>query len=248
MCRSGDLTDTMNERRVRFRDTDETVKEGEWTADGIDVDGGHRDVSEVEVLPPTEPSKLVCAASNYREGFDDSSEFPDEPILFLKTPNAVASHGDAIELPGTENVIYEGELAVVIGERCRNVSRADALDVVEGYTCANDISNREVENMVRRKAFDDAAPIGPVLAPPEDVPADAELETRINGEVKQRSSLSQLVFDVRDLIASITSDLTLEPGDVVLTGSPPGQEPLSDGDVVEIEIEGVGTLTHTVTT
>lgn len=233
-------------RQVRFRDNDCIARKGEWTTAGIDVGGEQFDVDEVEILPPSEPSKVVCVASNYREGFDDPSEFPEEPILFLKTLNALSSHGDTVALPGSENVIYEGELGIVIGKRCQNVDREDALDVVAGFTCANDISNREVENMVRRKSFDGAAPVGPVLSPPEKVPADAKLETRINGQIKQQSSLSQLIFDVHDLIESITADLTLEPGDIILTGSPPGQEPLTDGDVVEIDIEGIGTLSHLV--
>lgn len=234
-------------RRVRIQDPDGSVQSGEWTGDGVDVGGAHYGLDEVTILPPTDPSKVVCAASNYSEGFDSPTEFPDEPVLFLKTPNAVVGHNSAVALPGRENVVYEGELGIVIEERCRNVSAEDALAVVEGFTCANDITNRGVENMVRRKSFDGAAPIGPVVTPPEDVPDDAALETRVNGDVKQRSTLSQLVFGVTELIESITADLTLEPGDVILTGSPPGQESLSDGDSVEVEIQGVGTLAHTVT-
>jgi 2-keto-4-pentenoate hydratase/2-oxohepta-3-ene-1,7-dioic acid hydratase in catechol pathway len=156
-----------------------------------------------------------------------------------------------VPLPaGKERIDYEAELGVVIGEQCRNVSQPNAQDVIAGYTCVNDLSNRDdqaiEQNWVRGKAFDNAAPIGPLIATPEHVPEDATIESRVNGELKQSSSRDQFIFSVPELIEEITTYMTLEPGDVISTGTPAGVGPLADGDEVEIEIEGIGTLRHTV--
>jgi 2-keto-4-pentenoate hydratase/2-oxohepta-3-ene-1,7-dioic acid hydratase in catechol pathway len=163
----------------------------------------------------------------------------------------VAGHGDTIRLPaGKDRVDYEAEFGVVIGEQARNVPADEAWDVVAGFTAVNDVSNRDdqdrEQNWVRGKAFDGAAPMGPVVADPEDVPADASIELRVNGEVKQHSSRAKFIFSVPELIAEITTYMTLEPGDVISTGTPAGVGTLADGDTVEIEIEGVGTLRHHV--
>ena len=176
---------------------------------------------------------------------------PDRPLLFLKPPNAVAGHGDEITGPaGKDRVDWEAELAVVIGEQCKHVRAEDAMDVVAGFTCLNDVSNRDdqnrEQNWVRGKAFDGAAPMGPVLATPDEVPADAGVELRVNGETKQSSDREHMIFDVPTLIEEITTYLTLEPGDVIATGTPEGVGALADGDTVEVEIEGVGTLEHDV--
>jgi 2-keto-4-pentenoate hydratase/2-oxohepta-3-ene-1,7-dioic acid hydratase in catechol pathway len=171
--------------------------------------------------------------------------------LFLKPPNTLASHGATVTLPGgKERIDHEAELGVVIGTQARNVSRETAMDHVAGFTCVDDLSNRddqrEEQNWVRGKAFDGAAPIGPVLADPEHVPDDARVQARVNGETRQDGSRSQLIFSVPELVAEITTYLTLEPGDVISTGTPAGVGPLADGDRVEIEVEGVGTLAHDV--
>ncbi|MDY7083180.1 MAG: fumarylacetoacetate hydrolase family protein, partial [Halobacteria archaeon] len=208
--------------------------------------GGERyDVgdNEVEILPPSNPTKIVCIGLNYADHAEETgSEVPDRPLLFLKPPNAVAGHGDTVTLPaGKERVDYEAELGVVIDSQCRNVSREGAMDVVKGFTCINDISNRddqrEEQNWVRGKAFDNAAPFGPVVAEPQHVPEDASIEMRVNGEVKQESSRDEFIFSVPELI---------EEGDVISTGTPAGVGPLEDGDKVEVEVEGVGTLEHEV--
>jgi 2-keto-4-pentenoate hydratase/2-oxohepta-3-ene-1,7-dioic acid hydratase (catechol pathway) len=140
---------------------------------------------------------------------------------------------------------------VVVGQQCRHVDAADAMDVVAGYTCVVDLSNRDdqdrEQNWVRGKAFDGAAPMGPVVASPDRVPADASIELRVNGETQQSSSREHLIFSVPELIEEITTYLTLEPGDVIVTGTPEGVGPLSDGDDVTVEIEGVGRLEHSVT-
>ncbi len=238
-------------RRVRFRDPAGAVRRGEWHGDEVSFAGERYALDEVDVLSPVEPSKIVCIGLNYADHAEESgSEVPDRPLLFLKPPNTVAGHGDAVTLPaGKERVEWEAELGVVVGEQCRNVDAADAMDVVEGFTCVCDVSNRDdqrvEQNWVRGKAFDGAAPIGPVVADPEHVPDDAQVTLRVNGETKQDSSREQLIFPVEELVEEITSYMTLEPGDVISTGTPAGVGPLSDGDDVEVEVEGVGTLSFT---
>jgi 2-keto-4-pentenoate hydratase/2-oxohepta-3-ene-1,7-dioic acid hydratase in catechol pathway len=178
-------------------------------------------------------------------------EVPDRPLLFLKTPNTVTSHDAEIELlAGKERIEHEAELGVVIGRRCRGVDAADAESVIEGFTCVNDISNRDDQrvetNWVRGKSFDDAAPIGPVIASPDEVSEDAAVRCRVNGELRQEAPRSRFIFSIPELIEEITAYMTLEPGDVISTGTPEGVGPLSDGDTVEVEVEGVGTLRNRV--
>jgi 2-keto-4-pentenoate hydratase/2-oxohepta-3-ene-1,7-dioic acid hydratase in catechol pathway len=239
-------------RHVRFRDPAGAVRQGEWHGDSVSFGDWEFDLEEVDVLPPVEPNKIVCIGRNYADHAEEmGSEMPDRPMLFLKPPNTLASHGDTVALPsGKERIDHEAELGVVVGEQCRDVSREDAMDVVAGFTCVNDLSNRddqrEERNWVRGKAFDGAAPVGPVVADPEHVPAEAAVELRVNGETRQDGHRGQLFFDVPDLIAEITAYLTLEAGDVISTGTPEGVGPLEDGDHVEVEVEGVGTLEHDV--
>jgi len=238
--------------RVRFRDPAGTVRHGEWTDGEIRYGDRSFDRDEVDVLPPCEPTKLVCVGRNYAKHADErGEEVPDRPLLFLKPPNTLSGHGDTVTLPaGKEQVEHEAELTVVIGEQARNVPAADAMDYVAGFTCANDVSNRDdqdrEQNWVRGKAFDNAAPLGPVVATPDEVPDDAAVELRVNGETRQEGSREQFIFDIPELIEEITTYLTLEPGDVILTGTPAGVGPLEDGDRVEVEVEGVGTLEHDV--
>ncbi|WP_435156358.1 fumarylacetoacetate hydrolase family protein [Haladaptatus sp. DFWS20] len=239
---------------VRFRDPAGYIRDGLWTDDGITFADDTYDSTEIDILPPTDPTKIVCVGLNYADHAEESGmEIPNRPLLFLKPPNSVAGHGDTITLPASkERVEYEAELGVVIGQQCRNVAAENAEAVIEGYTCVNDISNRDdqmvEQNWIRGKAFDGSAPIGPVVAPPEAVPDDATVELRLNGEIKQRSSRSEFIFSVPEIIEEITAYLTLEPGDVIITGTPAGVGPLSDGDRVEVEIEGIGTLEHDVST
>lgn len=238
---------------VRFRDPAGSIRTGSWTADGVAFGDRVYDRRDVDILAPTTPSKVVCVGLNYADHAAESdTEPPDRPLLFFKTPNTVASHRSTVSLPpGKERVEYEAELGVVISDQCRAVDAADAMDVVAGFTAVNDISNRDDQraevNWVRGKAFDNAAPIGPVVTPPEDVPGDASIELRVNGATEQASSRDELIFSVPTLIEEITTLLTLEPGDVIATGTPAGVGPLSDGDDVEIDIEGIPTLRHGVT-
>jgi 2-keto-4-pentenoate hydratase/2-oxohepta-3-ene-1,7-dioic acid hydratase in catechol pathway len=239
-------------RSIRFRDPAGAIREGKETEVGIEFGGEVYDPMEVDVLPPVEPSKIVCVGLNYADHATERDKaVPDRPLLFLKAPNTVAGHGDTISLPeGKDRVDHEAEIGIVIGEQCRHVGEAEAWDVVEGFTCVNDVSNRDdqdrEQNWVRGKSFDGAAPIGPVVADVEDVPADASIELRVNGETRQSSSMDQFIFSVPELIAEITTYMTLEPGDVISTGTPAGVGPLEPGDRVEVEVEGVGVLEHDV--
>jgi len=242
--------------RARFRDPAGSIRDGEYdpATDTVAFGGDEYalDDPDIDVLAPTDPSKIVCIGRNYADHAEElGNDVPDRPLLFLKPPNAVASHGDTVTVPaGKDRIDWEAEFAVVIGEQCKAVDAADAMDVVAGFTCMNDVSNREdqnkEQNWVRGKAFDGAAPLGPVLATPDEVPADASVELRVNGETKQSSDREHMIFDVPTLIEEITTYLTLEPGDVIATGTPEGVGALADGDTVEVEIEGVGTLEHDV--
>jgi 2-keto-4-pentenoate hydratase/2-oxohepta-3-ene-1,7-dioic acid hydratase in catechol pathway len=253
-------------KRVRFRDTAGNVRGGRWAVEDGDpvvtaaagpygrIAFGDEsyDPGEVDILPPCEPTKIVCMGRNYAGHADElGSDVPDRPMLFLKAPNAVASHGNTLTLPsGKERIDFEAELGIVIGEQCKNVDTEDAMDVIAGFTCVNDITNREdqreEQNWVRGKAFDNACPVGPLVATPEHVPEDASIECRINGETRQSASRADLIFSVEEIITEITSFMTLEPGDVIATGTPSGVGPLKDGDTVAIEIEGIGTLEHSI--
>jgi 2-keto-4-pentenoate hydratase/2-oxohepta-3-ene-1,7-dioic acid hydratase in catechol pathway len=251
---------------VRFRDPDGELRTGEWLDESeatISANAGPNgrvaftdetfSPDEVDVLAPAEPTKIVCVGLNYEDhAAEQGKELPDRPLLFLKGPNTVVSHEQTVELlAGKESIEYEAELGVVIGRKCRGVDREDAMDAVAGFTCVNDLSNRDdqrvEQNWVRGKSFDGAAPMGPVLATPDEVPTDATIELRCNGETKQRSSREKFIFSVPELVAEITTYMTLEPGDVISTGTPAGVGPLADGDEVEVEIEGIGTLSHSVT-
>ncbi|MCF2207506.1 fumarylacetoacetate hydrolase family protein [Halobacterium salinarum] len=239
--------------RMRFRTPAGAVRVGEYDPDAEVVAAAGRafDRASVDVLPPCDPSKVVCVGRNYAAHADErDADVPDRPLLFLKPPTAVAGHGDATPLPPNTRVEHEAELAVVIGTQARNLDAGAAMAAVEGYTVANDVSNRtdqdREQNWVRGKAFDGSCPLGPVVATPDEVPDDATVTLEVNGERRQSGSISQFVFDVPTLLAEITAFVTLQPGDVVLTGTPPGVGELTDGDRVAASVEGVGTLEHTV--
>ncbi|WP_435096819.1 fumarylacetoacetate hydrolase family protein [Halarchaeum sp. P4] len=235
-------------RHVRFRDPAGAVREGEHHGDHVSFGGRDYALDEVDLLPASDPSKIVCVGRNYaKHAAERGEDVPDRPLLFLKPPNTVAGHGDTVTLPeDKETVEHEVELGVVIGEQCRNVAAENAEDVVAGYTVAIDVSNRDdqdrEQNWVRGKAFDGSCPLGPVVADPEDVPEDADISLRVNGETRQDSNTEHFIFSVPELLEEVTQYMTLEAGDVVITGTPEGVGPLTDGDHVEAEVEGVGTL------
>ncbi len=238
--------------QVRFLDPSGYARTGEWTGESIIFADRSYELEDVDILPPCEPSKIVCVGRNYEaHAHERGATPPDRPHLFLKPPSAVAGHGDRLLLPQDARIDPEAELGVVIKEQCRNVDRSDAMSVVAGFTCVNDVSNRteqdREQNWVRGKAFDNAAPIGPFLAPVSDVPQDARIKLRVNGETRQDAARTSMIFPVPVLIEEITRYMTLEPGDVIATGTPEGVAPIQDGDRVEVDIEGVGVLQNTVT-
>jgi 2-keto-4-pentenoate hydratase/2-oxohepta-3-ene-1,7-dioic acid hydratase in catechol pathway len=238
---------------MRFRDPAGSIRTGEFQDDTVRFGGRTYDIDDVDVLPPTEPTKIICIGLNYADHAEESgSEIPDRPLMFLKGPNTLSGHEDTISLlPGKDRIEYEAELGVVIDQQCRNVAREEAMDVIAGFTCVNDVSNRDdqrqEQNWVRGKAFDNAAPIGPVIATPDEVPEDAAVQSRVNGDLRQDGTRADFIFSVPELIEEITTYMTLEPGDVIATGTPAGVGPVTDGDTVEIEVEGVGTLTNYIT-
>jgi 2-keto-4-pentenoate hydratase/2-oxohepta-3-ene-1,7-dioic acid hydratase in catechol pathway len=210
-------------------------------------------LDELETLPPVAPSKIVCMGLNYVDHARElEMELPCNPIIFLKPPSAVIGHGDMIVYPPeSQHVDYEAELAVVIGKRCRSVSATYASDVILGYTCFNDITARDIQQedgqWTRAKSFDTFAPLGPFVAMAKSVDiSNAYIRSRVNGQLRQDSSVNNMIFDIPALIEFISHIMTLEKGDIIATGTPAGVGQLYPGDTVEIEIEGVGTLENKV--
>ena len=206
------------------------------------------------LLAPVVPTKIVCVGLNYPTHADESSmDLPTEPLLFLKPSSSVIGPGALILLPPqSERVDYEAELAVVIGRRCRNVAMEEVWDYVLGVTCGNDVTARDLQfrdnQWTRAKGFDTFCPLGPWLVTglsAADV-ADLEVTCRVNGELCQRGRTSEMTFSPARLIAHVASIMTLEPGDVIMTGTPAGIGPLAAGDVVEVEVEGIGVLRNPV--
>jgi 2-keto-4-pentenoate hydratase/2-oxohepta-3-ene-1,7-dioic acid hydratase in catechol pathway len=209
-------------------------------------------LAEVRLVAPVAPTKIVCVGRNYRDHAAElGNEMPAEPLLFLKANSSLAGHGDAILLtPYSERVEHEGELAVVIGRRAKDIGDAEnPLDYVFGYTCLNDVTARDLQKkdkqFTRAKSFDTFCPVGPCVVTDVD-PLDLRVETRVNGEVRQRGRTSEMAFAVPFLVRYVSRMMTLEPGDLISTGTPAGVGPLLDGDTVEVEVEGVGTLRNPV--
>lgn len=197
------------------------------------------------------PSKVIAIGLNYR---DHAKEFnmpiPDYPILFLKPPTAVIEDGDDIIFPPqTQELHYEGELGIVISERAKSVPVSEADRYIAGYTCANDVTARDLQRMdgqwTRAKSFDTFCPLGPRIVKDID-PRALGITTRVNGQVRQRSTTANMIFNVYELVSFVSGIMTLLPGDVIITGTPPGVGALNPGDTVEIDIERIGTLKNKV--
>ena len=240
----------------RFRFGDEVFTgtvEGERVVVGRGLYCDTYTLDELEVLPPVTPSKIVCVGLNYIDHARElDMELPCHPIIFLKPPSAVIGHSDMIVYPPeSQHVDSEAELAVVIGKRCRNVSAMQAGDVILGYTCFNDVTARDIQKAdgqwTRAKSFDTFAPFGPFVVMAEFVDiSNAYIRSRVNGQLRQDSSVNNMIFDIPALIEFISHIMTLEKDDVIATGTPAGVGQLYPGDTVEIEIEGVGTLKNEV--
>ncbi|WP_457549885.1 fumarylacetoacetate hydrolase family protein [Archaeoglobus sp.] len=219
------------------------IYEGYFEVDGgkVVIDG--YEIEDYRFLPPVKPTKIVCVGLNYIDHAEElNMEIPEEPIIFLKPPSAVIGHEDLIVLPKiSKRVDYEGEIAVVIGRRCKNVKKDDALDYVLGYTCFNDVTARDLQSKdgqwTRAKSFDTFAPIGPYIV--TKMLEKLKIETRLNGRVVQKSDTSNLIFDIPTLIELVSNVMTLEKGDVIATGTPAGVGMLKSGDVVEVEVNGI---------
>ncbi len=208
-------------------------------------------LEEARLLAPCEPTKIVALGLNYRDHARElNMPLPTEPLLFLKPPSAVIGPEEAIVCPAqSQRVDYEAELAVVIGRPAKAVPEEKALEYVLGYTCFNDVTARDLQQKdgqwTRAKGFDTFAPMGPWIETELD-PTHLRVEAYLNGELRQSSSTKELVFSVPEIISFISQIMTLYPGDVIATGTPPGIGPLSPGDVIEIRVEGIGTLRNTV--
>lgn len=222
---------------------------------GAGAPGAHIGTLEtVTLLPPVCPTKIICVGRNYvAHAAEHGVEVPAEPLLFFKPPSSVIGPGEAIVIPTlSQRVEHEAELAIVIGKRCRNVTAEEAWDYVLGVTCSNDVTARDLQRKdgqwTRGKGFDTFCPVGPwiVTGLREADIADLSVVCRVNGEVRQEGRTSQMVFSTSTLIAYAASVMTLEAGDVFLTGTPAGVGPLVPGDLVEVEIEGIGVLRNPV--
>ncbi|KAA0961167.1 DUF2437 domain-containing protein [Microbacterium sp. ANT_H45B] len=233
-------------------DTDLVVLSGDPLFAGYEPTGDRVPIADAVILAPVIPrSKIVCVGKNYHDhAAEMGGEAPEEPLLFLKPNTSVIGPGDAIVRPAiSEQTEYEGELAVVIGKVAKNVSQADALDHVLGYTIANDVTARDLQRKdgqwARAKGFDTFCPLGPTISTDFD-PAEATIETRVNGEVRQKAPLSDMIHSVEAIIEHASAVFTLLPGDVILTGTPAGVGEFGAGDTVEVEITGLGILRNTV--
>ncbi len=250
-------------KRVRFSlnrnlppttpDGSPEVTYGVLDGDTVQADNSRYLLSAVRLLPPCWPSKIVCVGRNYREHAAElGNPVPKEPLIFLKPPSSLIAHGDDIVYPPlSARVDHEGELGVVIGRRARAVKRGEAGDYILGYTCLNDVTARDLQKTdgqwTRAKGFDTFCPVGPWIITPDEVDFDElTVRTFVDNEKRQEASVRDMVFPVGEVIEYVTQVMTLEPGDLIATGTPSGIGPLQPGSVVRVVIEGVGALENQV--
>ncbi|HKZ44899.1 MAG TPA: fumarylacetoacetate hydrolase family protein [Anaerolineales bacterium] len=249
-------------RLVRFKYKDEDPAFG-WIQDDLvgridgDPFGGYRrlkgeiPLKDVKLLAPVQPSKIICIGRNYSaHAKEHNAEVPELPLLFLKPPSAIINPGDKIVLPAqSSQVEHEAELVVVIGRKTRNVTIENAREAIYGFTIGNDVTARDIQfsdgQWTRGKGFDTFCPFGPWVETDFD-PSDALITCHVNGQPRQMATTRDLTFPVESLVAFISSVMTLEPGDLIFTGTPAGVGPLVDGDEVVVEIEGLGILRNPV--
>ncbi len=216
------------------------------------------------------PGKIIALGLNYRAHIEESvsvkakgftHETPSEPVLFNKTPNVLIASGEPIIIPAfiknyhfkQPRTDYEAELAIIIRQRCKNITPSQAGGMIAGYTCMNDVSQRNLQTgdksgWFRGKSLDTFGPIGPVLVPPEEIgnPQNLRIECRLNGQTVQSANTRQMIFSIPEIIAFVSQNFTLIPGDLIMTGTPAGVGPLQAGDIVEVEIENIGILRNPV--
>jgi 2-keto-4-pentenoate hydratase/2-oxohepta-3-ene-1,7-dioic acid hydratase in catechol pathway len=249
-------------RIIRFESGDQTPRYGWLHEDKVgeiegDVFGKYKrqeartPLTSVKILAPSVPSKILCVGRNYVEhAREQGHDVPKIPLIFMKPPSSIINPGDPIVLPPqSKQVEHEAELVVVIGKRGRNITAEDARKYVFGFTVGNDVTARDLQNTdnqwTRAKGFDTFCPFGPWIDTEFDA-ADAVITCKVNGQPRQMASTRDVVFNVSNLIAYISSVMTLEPADLIFTGTPAGVGPLKDGDEVVVEIEGLGTLRNPV--
>lgn len=246
-----------------WRDLDEFIRHGEPALEAVKAAlGANRlhGLPGARILKPlARPEKIMCIGKNYRDHCREmNSPLPERPVLFAKYPNALAGPDEEIPLPEVSRMVdWEAELAAIIGRQCRNAPVERALEYVFGYTCANDLTMRDAQKedgqWVRAKSPDSFCPLGPAIVTRDEIPGPQRLDIRLtlNGEVMQSSNTREMVFGVAELVSYLSRTMTLQPGDVLLTGTPPGvgagRDPqvfLSDGDRVVVELEGIGILAN----
>ena len=215
-------------------------------------DGKQLELDDLEFLPPIHPTKIVAVGLNYKDhAAEMQTKLPDEPLLFIKPTSSIIPHLGTIVRPEvSKKVDYESELAVVIGKTAKNVKKEAAADYIFGYTCLNDVTARDLQakdiQYTRSKSFDTFAPIGPYIETEIENPSNLQIKGYLNGELKQSSNTSNLIFNPYELIEFISGIMTLFPGDIISTGTPSGVGSLNKGDIFEIEIENIGKLKNFV--
>jgi 2-keto-4-pentenoate hydratase/2-oxohepta-3-ene-1,7-dioic acid hydratase in catechol pathway len=210
-------------------------------------------VDDLSLLPPIQPGKIVCVGLNYVAHVtenDPTRTVPEEPVLFMKPPSALIAHGEPIKIANPGNrTDHEAELVVVMGKKARNVAVADVPGYVLGYTCGNDVSDRVLQRKdgqwIRAKGFDTYCPLGPCVETELDL-SDAKVESRLNGTVRQSQTTAGMIWSAHTLVSFISGVMTLEPGDIIMTGTPEGVGPMQPGDTIEVEVGGIGVLRNPV--
>jgi 2-keto-4-pentenoate hydratase/2-oxohepta-3-ene-1,7-dioic acid hydratase in catechol pathway len=217
----------------------------------LDIEPDPMSMEYVRLHAPVTPGKIVCVGRNYAaHAAELGNAVPEEPLIFLKPPSALIGPNDPVVYPAiSERVDHEGELALVIGKRCRNLRPEEAGDVIFGYTVANDVTARDLQRKdkqwTRGKGFDTFAPVGPWIDTEFD-PTGRRVRCLVNDEVRQEGDTDDFIFSIGEVLAFITRFMTLEPGDLVLTGTPEGVGPVQPGDVITVEVEGLGALSNPV--
>jgi len=239
---------------IAASDADRRVLKGVVDGDSIRAsDGNSYPLQRVRLLPPVSPSKIVCVARNYAEHARElGNEAPAEPLIFLKPPSSLNAHAAPVIYPDiSQRLDFEGELGVVIGRRARRIRAADYLRHIAGYTIVNDFTARDLQKKdgqwTRAKGFDTFCPVGPWLVLKEELDFDAlRIITRVNGVVRQDAPVSQMIFSLGVILEFVSQFMTLEPGDLIATGTPPGVGPVNPGDNVEVEIPRLGILANSI--
>jgi len=215
--------------------------------------GAHFKRSQLRLLPPACPSKIVCVGRNYAKHAKElGNEIPVEPLIFLKPPSSLNADGDAILYPRISNIVnYEGEIGLVVGKRGRHVKAADAMDLIFGYTIINDVTARDLQKkdgqFTRGKGFDTFCCVGPTVVHKGELDVNTlGVKTYLNGQLKQDGSIQDLIFSIPVIIEFVTAFMTLEPGDLIATGTPEGVGPMEPGAKVRVEVPGIGALENTV--